>query len=741
MALLAQRILGGLTPSTLSRTRPPATERVPDRILMGPKPGHTDSGLPPVRIYLGSERHQFRAERAFLWSVEKHRNPARSYEIFLMRELRGFSRGFWLTGFTNYRFAIPAFCGYKGRAIYNDADQIYLTDPAHLFDAPMEGAGFLSINDRDTSVMLIDCERMKDVWNEQDVRQKSRKQLEAAARKDKLWGDLDNEWNARDKEFSKDTSKLVHFTTLHTQPWRPFPSQLIYFDNPTHELWPQLEKDANNHRFLPFNAKRPSRHWAAVLLFLGSKEAHVPSLHFLRPEPAKPQTQPLEVSHLLEHIPDQDILWVLVRLLEASPSLTLRIQEPLRHAHGRFKRSLQFWVEHLELACEMAPQARWHLCYQESSLGSVKHYFGGLALMGDVAYLTANKPGHNAQAKALAEGVAEKLEVSLGEVALPTTLMGGLSLLVRQPRALPALPDSTTIVVAGGWLPTRIARRYQKKYPYLRLILSGRKAGAVPQHGGVVVQCAHFGLPPHPRRIETLVPVNLGQSSPCQNDDKWQSWRAQPKRLAVLLGGSTKSYKYTPSDIAVLAEGIDKLAQQVNGSVLLVGSRRSTTLLSELDRKLSVETISYAWKPNDPSNPYALALAHADHLIVTGESESMIADALSTGQPFSVFYAPHAPRRLFDQLAGWVATRAVKPTYNRRGSIRPQQGLQYLCARALERAWVLPPRALAALHEALYAQGYAVPLGQPVSSPYPVPPVLQNAIDQVIYQLKLSTKQ
>ncbi len=67
------------------------------------------SGKPPVRIFIGSEAAQYRAERILVWSIEQVRDPSRVYEIFLMKELEGFDRGRWLTGFTNYRFAIPAF--------------------------------------------------------------------------------------------------------------------------------------------------------------------------------------------------------------------------------------------------------------------------------------------------------------------------------------------------------------------------------------------------------------------------------------------------------------------------------------------------------------------------------------------------------------------------------------------------------------------------------------------------------
>src|SRR3546814_9913851 len=86
-----------------------------------------------------------------------------------MRDLQGFDRDRWKTGFTNYRYAIPHMAGGTGRAIYNDVDQVYLGDPAELFDIDMEGAGQLCIAERETAVMLLDCEKMATVWRREDA--------------------------------------------------------------------------------------------------------------------------------------------------------------------------------------------------------------------------------------------------------------------------------------------------------------------------------------------------------------------------------------------------------------------------------------------------------------------------------------------------------------------------------------------------------------------------------------------
>jgi hypothetical protein len=96
-------------------TRPPGTRKAPVLVRLEPEPGVTPSAKPPVRIFLGTEPAQARAERVFVWSIRRVRDPARSYEIHLMKDLEGFDREGWKTGFTSYRYAIPALAGQRGR--------------------------------------------------------------------------------------------------------------------------------------------------------------------------------------------------------------------------------------------------------------------------------------------------------------------------------------------------------------------------------------------------------------------------------------------------------------------------------------------------------------------------------------------------------------------------------------------------------------------------------------------------
>lgn len=245
------------------RERPAGRRRELEVVRIGP--GAAD-GRPPVRIFLGTEPMQARAERVFVWSVKQFADPTRNYEIHLMKDLEGFERDSWTTGFTNYRYAIPYLAGGRGKAIYNDVDQIYLHDPSEMFDLDMQGKAILIVEQGETSVSLFDCAQMATWWKVEEARTPlKRKHFLDIIDRERLWGVLPAQWNARDNEFTAKDAKCFHFTTLRTQPWRPFPDQLRYEPHPEGEAWFALERSADEARFNAFSREIPSSRFAEAV--------------------------------------------------------------------------------------------------------------------------------------------------------------------------------------------------------------------------------------------------------------------------------------------------------------------------------------------------------------------------------------------------------------------------------------------------------------------------------------------
>ena len=152
-------------------------------------------------------------------------------------------RSVWYTDFTNFRWAIPEICGFQGRAIYVDVDIILLANIQELFELPMSHP-VLSLTTQQSSVMLMDCAAFKNIeaWPSLDEMKTSEMQIKDYAQilqDTDSFGELPKEWNCLDgKGFKKKKTKLVHYTDMHTQPWRPYPDKLMY---KTH-AHPKVEK-------------------------------------------------------------------------------------------------------------------------------------------------------------------------------------------------------------------------------------------------------------------------------------------------------------------------------------------------------------------------------------------------------------------------------------------------------------------------------------------------------------------
>lgn len=448
--------------------RPEGFREAPEVVRFDVEPGVRASGKPPVRIFLGTEPRQYRAERVFFWSIKQVRDPTRVYEIYMMKDLKGFDRAGWKTGFTNYRYAIPTLAGGKGRAIFNDVDQIYLADPAEMFDMEMNGAGILGITERETSVLLIDCEKMINFWSIDDAKTgKKHRHFREITHSNNLWGKLPAEWNARDEEFRAGQSKCFHFTTLQTQPWQPFPDELRYAPHPDSEVWFALERSADEAGFTPFTRGRPSRRFDEMLeqsrrmhnegaaeLDLSAEETfdgytlkkyesviaelinETGAKHLLdygagkgacyEPFPGEPpggrvKTHPAWPSvkvtcfdpgfepfsapyegrfdgvistDVLEHIPDDDIGWVLDDMIAAADKFVYAVVAcyPARkvlpngqNAHCTLQ-APKWWKMQIEMAARRNPGVRWVLCaVEQNRLGKKRRVFGGDGKLAEAA--------------------------------------------------------------------------------------------------------------------------------------------------------------------------------------------------------------------------------------------------------------------------------------------------------------------------------------------------------------------
>ncbi|MDZ7670074.1 MAG: ELM1/GtrOC1 family putative glycosyltransferase [Gammaproteobacteria bacterium] len=210
-----------------------------------------------------------------------------------------------------------------------------------------------------------------------------------------------------------------------------------------------------------------------------------------------------------------------------------------------------------------------------------------------------------------------------------------------------------------------------------------------------------------------------------------------PRRVALLLGGTSRSHELSRSEARRLTREVSAWAQSLQARLLVVGGRRSEPVMDTVAESLAPDDLLYRWQADDPANPYHEALRHAEQLVVTGESESMLADAVSRGRQFLIWPLPQRAASPWRRLSAAVADRAVRARYNARGSVKPQQGLTYLCARAIERGWILPPRDVEALHQRLFEQHMAAPFPHTADASFEPGEALQRTVQQAAQRLGL----
>lgn len=135
----------------------------------------------------------------------------------------------WSTPWTALRWAVPALCGWRGRAVYLDCPTVVLGDVAELAAAPFpEGACVLLRREGSqihTGCLVFDCAAARGKLPGIDALRADIGAHQAVGallqRHPGLAGDLPGGWGARDQDYSRDSVSVtgsVHCAAPRVQP-------------------------------------------------------------------------------------------------------------------------------------------------------------------------------------------------------------------------------------------------------------------------------------------------------------------------------------------------------------------------------------------------------------------------------------------------------------------------------------------------------------------------------------------
>ncbi|MFY8106681.1 MAG: mitochondrial fission ELM1 family protein [Elstera sp.] len=276
--------------------------------------------------------------------------------------------------------------------------------------------------------------------------------------------------------------------------------------------------------------------------------------------------------------------------------------------------------------------------------------------------LSDDKAGTVNQARGVAERLAELLpqapQVS-EHIAharfpfnrLPARLWGlfgpTLALAALIPSLSPPWPD---LVIAAGRSAVAPAAAIRQMSGMQTQVVALQNPRLPLQAFDLVIAPVHDGLAGAnllaidgaPHRIS---PARLAEAAseppPALKDMRAAATAAGKPFVAVLLGGNSARYNFDNATAHRLATDLAKLAA-TGVRFALTASRRTPPEAVEILQSALAPYPHFFWDGSG-ANPYLALLALADHLLVTGDSVSMLSEAASTGRPVHRIDLPGQP--------------------------------------------------------------------------------------------------
>ncbi len=259
--------------------------------------------------------------------------------------------------------------------------------------------------------------------------------------------------------------------------------------------------------------------------------------------------------------------------------------------------------------------------------------------------LAGHKAGDNAQLMALANALDWPFEVkrlAYRGTELATNLFLRVTLAgTDRRRSSDLTPPWPDLVLTAGRRNEPVARWIKaRSHGSAKLVHVGRP-WAPPERFDLVVTTRQYFVPERENVLTLAMPLHA--ITPDGLGDAHSAWAPRLEHLsrpyiAVLVGGTSPPYRFDAEDGARLGRAASERAIRAGGSLLITTSARTgPEAAAALESALAAPRHLHRWQANAADNPYRAFLALADEIVVTGDSISMLAEAIATGKPVFLF--------------------------------------------------------------------------------------------------------
>jgi len=258
--------------------------------------------------------------------------------------------------------------------------------------------------------------------------------------------------------------------------------------------------------------------------------------------------------------------------------------------------------------------------------------------------LVDNRVGNANQAIDLAKKLKEKFEIKYIEynclAKLPNYLLNLFPIYIKGHVLLKLKNEKIPDLIISSGRKTALLALYLKR-------LSGNSSKIIqimhpnlkPEEFEMIILPQHdsfnYALPNIIRIIGAL--TNIQERLLNTNQEFIKSYPDINQFIAVIIGGSTKSYKLTMDSTKLLAKTLNKVSTNHSLPIFITFSRRTPKNV----KKYFINNFLWPHIIYDPAsggvNPYPAILANAEYIIFTADSISMCSEAVGSGNPVYIF--------------------------------------------------------------------------------------------------------
>ena len=264
--------------------------------------------------------------------------------------------------------------------------------------------------------------------------------------------------------------------------------------------------------------------------------------------------------------------------------------------------------------------------------------------MPKVWILQSPHSGDNTQLRALAAALGwptdvKRLVYRSNEGAL--RLLGLATLAgVDRARSSPIAAPWPDLVICSGRGAEAVAFWIKAQNPGLRIVFVGTPWAPLGKFD-LIITTPQYGLPQAPNILHNMLPVHdVTAPRLAAEAQRWESRLQHLPRpfTALLVGGSSGPYLFTPTAAARLGREASALARAAGGSLLITTSARTGKAAADaLEAALDVPYFLYRWQVPPEDNPFHAVLGLSERVIVTADSISMLSEATAAGRPVMLF--------------------------------------------------------------------------------------------------------